>query len=156
MTEIAMRKVLARDVPPLTPILAAVDDAAAEDLAHVPHGKDVLIGVKVERNMVQFRKLWALAQKLSEACDFLHDKDEAMDFILIGCKHVRWVANPRTGLVFPVAKSISGPALEGDKFTRLYKRALWFICNEVLPGLDEGALRDEIEKMVAPRIMEAA
>ncbi|MGH7935712.1 MAG: hypothetical protein ACREF8_01725, partial [Chthoniobacterales bacterium] len=61
--EIAMRKMLAHDVPPLTPVLAAVDDAAAEDLAHVPQGKDVLIGVKVERNMVQFRKLWALAQK---------------------------------------------------------------------------------------------
>ncbi|MGH6725118.1 MAG: hypothetical protein ACREB8_01065, partial [Pseudolabrys sp.] len=106
----------------------------------------------VERNMVQFRKLWALAQKLSEACDFIHDKDEGMDFILIGCKHVRWVANPRTGLTFPVAKSISGSALDGDKFTRLYKRALWFICTEVLPGIDESALRDEIEQMCAPRI----
>jgi hypothetical protein len=154
VTEIAMRKVLARDVPPLTQVLAAVDDASSQDLALVPGGKDVLVKTKVDRNMVQFRRLWVLAQKLSEACSFLHDKDEAMDFILIGCKHVRWVANPKTGLVFPVAKSISD--LDGDRFARLYKRALYFICSEVVPGLDESALRAEIEQMVAPRIWEAA
>ena len=152
-----MRKVLARDLPPLTPVLAAVDEAASQDLGHVPSDHDVLINAKMKRSpqqLVQLRKMWALAQKLSEACDALHDKDEAMDFILIGSKHVRWVANPTTGNVWPMAKSIS--ELDGDQFARLYKRAMYFVCAKVVPGLDESALRSEIEQMVAPRIWEPA
>jgi hypothetical protein len=157
VTEIVMRKVLARDLPALTPVLAAVDEAASQDLAHVPGAQDVLVNAKMKRSpaqLVHLRKMWALAQKLSEACDALHDKDEAMEFMLIGCKHVRWITNPTTGNVWPMAKSIS--ELDGDQFDRLYKRALYFICTEVVPRLDESALRAEIEQMVAPRIWEPA
>ena len=142
-----MRKVLARDVSPSTPVLAAVDEIAGDEFGLLPYGKDVLITAKSPRNQRQHRLAWALAQKLSEACDFLHGAEDAMDYLKICCRHVKWITNPNTGTVFPVPKSISFASLDQAAFNRLFKRMVYVTCTEIVPGLPDNDLRDEIEKM---------
>lgn len=149
MTEIVMRKRGRR--------LEPVDPMSEEDMDHLPADRDLLVSAKAPRNLRQHRLAWALAQKLAEACDYLHDREDAMDYLKIRAKHVRMIAEP-SGKVHLIPRSIAFGSVDQVKFSRLFNRMVWVVCNEILPGLDEGALRAEIEAMVSgqTRHLEAA
>lgn len=140
-TELVMRRVGTK--------LEVVDQMSAEDLATLPRDKDLLVTVRAPRNPRQHRLAWALANKLSQCCEFLPDAETAMDFLKIKARHVKIVHNPGTGHVFLVPKSISFASVDQSAFNRLFNRMVWVVCNEIVPGLDEGQLRDEIEAMCA-------
>lgn len=142
MTEIIMRKKGGR--------LEPVDEVSADELSLVPADKDVLVTLRSPRNPKQHRLAWALATKLAECCTYLHDREDAMDFLKIKSRHVKIVQNPGTGHVFLVPKSIAFASVDQAAFNRLFNRMVWVVCNEIVPGLDEGQLRDEIESMCAP------
>lgn len=139
-TEIAMRREGNR--------LAPVDQIAADELGHVQIGKDVMVTVRAPRNIRQHRLAWALAQKISEACDWLHDREDAMDWLKIKSRHVKLLHNPVTGSVAVIPKSIAFASLDQAAFSRLLNRMIYVICSEIVPGLDENALRQEIMAMV--------
>lgn len=139
MIEIAMRRSGARLMP--------VDDHSAEDLIRVPADRDVLVKIVSQRNMKLLRFLWALAGKVADACDWLHDKDDAMDELKIRARHVKYLVNPTTGEVRIVPKSLS--KIDGAALNRLANRMVYVICRDIVPGLDESALRAEIVSMIA-------
>lgn len=130
--------------------LVPVDEISSDALMHVPGGKEVLVTVRAPRNPRQHRLAWALAQKVSEACDWLPDAESAMDWLKIRCRHVRIVHNPATGHSFIVPKSIAFASLNQQSFSRLLNRMVYVICSEIVPGLSEADLRSEIEAMVNP------
>lgn len=138
-TEIVMRRKGMR--------LEPVDQIAADDLASVPLDRDLIVTVKAPKNTKQMRFAWALAQKIADARDEIHDKDVAMDVLCEMTRHVKMVVNPVSGHAFMVRKSIS--ALDGAAFSRLLNRMVYVTVTEIVPGLDEGQLRDEIEAMIA-------
>lgn len=140
-TELVMRRKGAK--------LEVVDQMSAEDLASLPLDKDLLVTVRAPRNPRQHRLAWALANKLSQCCDFLPDAETAMDYLKIKARHVKIVHNPGTNHVFLVPKSIAFASVDQSAFNRLFNRMVWVVCNEIVPGLDEGQLRDEIEAMCA-------
>lgn len=139
MIEIAMRRSGARLLP--------VDDHSAEDLIRVPADRDVLVKIVSQRNMKLLRFLWALAGKVADACDWLHDKDDAMDELKIRARHVKYLVNPTTGEVRIVPKSLT--KMDGAALNRLANRMVHVICRDIVPGLDESALRAEIVSMIA-------
>lgn len=128
--------------------LAPVDPISEEDLATVPLGKDVLVTVKSPRNLRQFRLAWALAKKVSDACEFLPDSETAMDWLKIKARHVKIIQDPRTQQVAIIPKSIAFASLSQDAFKRVFDRMVYVVCAEIVPGLDEGKLRAEISAMV--------
>lgn len=140
-TEIVMRKKGGR--------LEPVDQVSADDLASIPNDKDLLVTVKSPKNLKQLRFIWALAQKIADALDG-YDKDTAMDLLCEQSRHVKIVFHPVTGRAFVTRKSLSN--LDGAALSRLINRMVYVACFEIVPGLDEGALRDEIEAMVAPSL----
>lgn len=146
MTELIMRKRGGR--------LEPVDVINANDLAALPSDKDLLVTVKAPKNLKQLRWMWVLAQKVADAVDGIHDKDDAMDLLCERARHVKMVVSPVTGHLFLVRKSLS--KLDGAALSRLMNRMVYVTCAEIIPGLDEGQLRDEIEAMVAPREREPA
>lgn len=129
--------------------LVAVDQIAADEVALIPAGQDVLVTAKVPRNVKQHRLAWALAEKVAEACDFLHDRDDGMEWLKIKARHVRMIQDPKTHQVAIIPKSIAFASLSQAAFSRVLNRMIWVVCNEILPGLDEGELRAELEKMTA-------
>jgi len=139
-TEIAMR----RDGSHLVPL----DEVSAEAVRQIPTTQDVLVTVKTPRNLRQFRLAWALAQMVSEAVDFLHDREDSMSWLKIKARHVRMIQNPRTKQVAIIPKSIAFASLSQDAFNRIFNRMVWVVCNEIIPGLQEGPLRAELEAMV--------
>ena len=128
--------------------LAPVDPLSEEEFQKLPLNKDLLVTAKSPRNLRQFRLAWALAHKVAEACDFLHDSEDAMDWLKIKSRHVKYIQDPRTKLVSIIPKSIAFASLSQDGFKRVLDRMVYVTITEIIPGLKESDLRAEIEKMV--------
>jgi hypothetical protein len=138
--EIPMR----RDGPHLVP----ADAVSAEMLQEVPMYTGVMVTVKVPRNIRQFRLAWALADIISKSVDWLQDRESSMDWLKIKCRHVRMIHDPRSGNVVIVPKSISFASLPQEGFARLLNRMIYVTTTEIIPGLQESALRAELETIV--------
>lgn len=139
MTELVMRKEGRR--------LVSVCQMSDEDMATIPNDKDLLVTVKAPRNLKQLRFAWALAQKIADARDDILDKDVAMDVLCEMTRHVKMVVNPVSGHAFLMRKSIG--TLDAAALSRLLNRMVYVTVAQIVPGLDEGQLRDEIESMVS-------
>lgn len=126
--------------------LIPVDDIAADDLVRVPANRDVMVKITSSRNMKLMRFLWALASKVADACDHLHDREDAMDELKIRVRHVKYITNPATGEVRIVPKSLT--KLDGPGLSRLADRMVFVICRDIVPGLNEETLRAEIMAMI--------
>jgi hypothetical protein len=136
--------------------LVPADDHAREIMEGVKDGQSVMVSVRKVRNPRQHRLAWALAQKVSEAVEWLHDREDAMDYLKIKARHVRMIVDPRTGEVTLTPKSIAFASCPQETFNRLFDRMCWIICNEVVPGMDESALRAEVLALVDGEPMQRA
>lgn len=128
--------------------LAPVDQMAEELLAKIPADKQVLVTAHLPRNINHHRLAWALATKVAEACDFLHDPEDAMEWLKLKARHVRFVVDHRSGETLIIPKSIRFASVDQQTFSRIFNRMVYVTVTEIIPGLDEGALRSEIEQMV--------
>lgn len=128
--------------------LVPIDEMSSEELARLPLRQQVLVKVTMPRNLRQHRLAWALATKISEACDWLHDREDAMSWLKIKARHVRYIHDTHSGETQIVPKSIRFAALDQMGFDRIFKRMVYVTVTEIIPGMDENALRAEIENMV--------
>lgn len=119
----------------------------ADDLATLPNDVELRVTITAPKNSKQLRFAWALAQKIADARDDILDKDIAMDVLCEMTRHVKMVVNPITNHAFLMRKSIGN--LDGPALSRLLNRMVYVTVTNIVPGLDEGQLRDEIEAMVS-------
>lgn len=136
-TELAMR----RDGNKLVPSNQMSD----EDMSRLPLGKELLVTVNVPRNLKQLKFVWALASKIADARDDILDKEVAMDVLCEMVRHVKIVVNPISGSAMMTRKSLR---IGQDEMSRLIDRMVFVTCSEIIPGLEEGKLRQEIAAMV--------
>jgi hypothetical protein len=129
--------------------LVPCNQTSEDDLANVAAKKPIMVSLSSPRNPKQFALAWALATKVAEACDFLHDKEDGMDWLKIKARHVKMITDPRTGNVAIIPKSIAFASLSQDAFKRVLDRMIYVTVTEIVPGMDEGKLRAEISAMVA-------
>src|ERR1700692_4057083 len=92
--------------------LVPVDEMSAEELARLPLRQQVLVKVTMPRHLRQHRLAWALATKIAEACDWLHDREDAMAWLKIKARHVRYIHNIHSGETQIVPKSIRFASLD--------------------------------------------
>ena len=130
--------------------LFPTDPMSADDFAALPSDRDVFVTTRSARNPRQHRFAWALATKLADACDFLHDKRDAMNLLCIKARHVSIVHDPKAKRTHFVPKSIAESEVDGVEFDRLLKRFVWIVVSDILPGLKESDLTREIEEMISP------
>jgi len=116
-------------------------------LKSVKDGEGILVHVHAPRNIKHFRKAWVLAKKVADNTDLL-DKDDAMEFLKIRARHVRFIADPDTGEVHIIPKSISWESLSVEHFNRVYDRFIHIIVTQIMPGIEEKALRKEIDDII--------
>lgn len=128
--------------------LVPIDQVAADMLAEVPSGTGVMVTVKVPRNLRQFRLAWALADIVAKSCDWLTDRESAMDWLKIKARHVRMIHDPLRNVTAIVPKSISFAALDQTGFARVLNRMIYVTTTEIIPGLEESSLRAELESIV--------
>ena len=128
--------------------LVPIDEMSSDELARIPLRQQVLVAVRVPRNIRQHRLAWALATKVAEACDWLHDREDAMAWLKIKARHVQYIHDHRNNETHIIPKSIRFAALDQMGFDRIFRRMVYVTITEIIPGLDEAALRIEIESMV--------
>ena len=121
---------------------------AAEDFAKIANGAEGLVSWTQPRNIRQFRLVWALAAKLADNYPDCLDRDDAMDLLKRRAKHIAFYAHPITGEVEFRTKSISWEKLSPENFSRTFKRMVWIITSELIPGMSDEALIAEIHEML--------
>lgn len=129
--------------------LFAESQIAEDDMALVPMGAEVRVEMATERNAAMLRFVWALAGIIADNTDAYLDRDDAMNGPLglkMRAHYCKPVVDPGTGEV--TLRPLSLKRLSNEAFARLCKRFIWVTCNQILPGMEDGLLRAEIEDMV--------
>lgn len=147
MDEMIMRKVRASSVGANSFVLVPVHEIYDDELSSIPQDTDLRIVANTPRNAKQHRLAWCLAKLVSESCDWLPDKDSAMDWLKIKARHVKIIQDPATEQIAIIPKSIAFASLSQQAFKRVLDRMIFITCAEIIPGLDEGDLRGELEAM---------
>ena len=142
MPELLMRKGTGHGIG-----LFPLNEMSEEELSAVSKDQ-LLVTIKTPRNPRQFALAWALATKVQEACDWLADKEDAMAYLKIKARHVKYIHDPRTEKTEIIPRSIAFASLSQDAFKRVLDRMIWVTVTEILPGIEESALRREIEAVV--------
>lgn len=152
MAEIAMRKVLAGSVGRGSYCLVPVDQMGAEDFGKIKAEADVFVQARTSLNMAKWRLFQALAVMVANAHPKCDDREDALTLICYGVRHVHTTYDPKTGKAIISRASTSPYGMSGEKFDRLFDRAMGYVLRELLPEIPASTLRDEIEKIVAPNI----
>jgi len=121
-----------------------------DDLASIKMNTDVTVTATQSRSIKQMRLAWALAKKIADS-GVLGDCDQrdAMNYLLLKARHVRYVTNTHRGgtETTPIVKSIRFASMDQTAFQRLMNRMLYIVDTEILPDMPEGSLRDDVERM---------
>lgn len=118
-----------------------------DDFRELPTGKDLVVRAHGARSPEQLAKAWVLAQKIADAT-WLHDKYDAMEWLKYKAHHFKWITDPTTGECVAKTKSIAFESLSQELFNRIFNRYVYVTCSEIIPGLDNTALRKSVEEMV--------
>lgn len=146
MTEMVMAKRGARRVD--EPGLFVTQAVSEDDFRELPSAHDLLVTARTARNPAQLAKAWVLAQKIADACDWLHDRESAMDWLKLKSRHAKMLVDPSTGEIALVPRSIAFGSLDQQSFNRLFDRFIYVTCSEIIPGVEQKALRKAIEEMM--------
>lgn len=126
-----------------------VDAIAAEEFANaVADRSEFMATCRRARSIKQHRWAWALAQKVAEAHPDLLDRDQAMHLLKLKARFVAVVVDPTNNRIHLIPKSIAWDKCPQEVFNRLMNRFVYIVVSELIPGMDEGDLRNEIEAMV--------
>ena len=136
MTKAAFAKTLSGTLEPL--------DAAAKDfMERLRPGAVAKVEVSRARNPRRFKLFWGLVKICQDNTDVSLSKEAWADYLKILGGHVEVVR--RKGQVIELPKSIAFASMPESEFADFINRLMHAIRTEVIPGLDEGALRRELE-----------
>jgi hypothetical protein len=147
MTEIMMTK---RKAMPGEVGLFVSAEIWEEDFATIKIGAECKAVVTVPANLVYLRYFWALCDKIADNCSWVLDKDDAKDKLLLKIRHAGCYFDPCKERWEVRSKSIAN--LSGDTWIRLLKRCSHAVTEHFIPGMPEGLLKAEIEKMISEKV----
>jgi hypothetical protein len=126
--------------------LFPANELAAEELALANDGTELWVRASSAKNTGQLKYVWALARLISQQVDGLHDIEDAMEYLCVKARFVKHTLNPVTGQLEITRKSMR--RLSQEAMRRLIKRFQHVTATEIVPGLKESTLRNELIKMV--------
>jgi hypothetical protein len=128
-----------------------IDSEIWEDaFSSIKLGAEVKAVVTVPGNLKYLKFFWALCDKLAHNCDWLVDKDDAKDKLLLEARHAAYFYDHIRKQSEIRSKSIAN--LSGDKWIRLLRRCSYAVATTFIPGMDENAMKAEIEKMISEKV----
>lgn len=126
--------------------LRPVDDKAREDLSKVKLGKSVLCEVKQARNPAQHRLYWGLIGLLHPNQSRYATQEQlsnAMKCAVGWCDEIEL----KDGRIMAIPKSISFANMPQSEFAEFFDKIMDLATTRIIPGLDKGALRTELEQI---------
>lgn len=135
-----------RGRPGLHPVTAHDDEA----LAAIPFGKEFTATLTQKRSLPQSRFYWALLGKVVANHSF-YARSEALHLWLKTRLGYVESIEFHDGTVHTRVSSTAFDKMDGFEMRRYMDLALTVLCDEVIPGMDEGALLYEVERMLGSR-----
>lgn len=130
--------------------LVPADPAALELVQSIKPGGSLWLRGNRARNPRRHRLFWALVQIIKENTDARQSPDAIADYLKIRGGHVEVFKRPG-GEVVEVPKSISFSRCSESEFKSFIDRLMDVIRTEIIPGLDEGDLRRELEAIAGDK-----
>lgn len=130
--------------------LEPADPAALDLIQSVKPGGSLWLRGNRARNPRRHRLFWALVQIIKENTDARQSPDAIADYLKIRGGHVEVFKRPN-GEVVEVPKSISFSKCSEGEFKAFIDRLMDVIRTEIIPGLDEGDLRRELETIAGEK-----
>jgi Protein of unknown function (DUF1367) len=129
--------------------LQAWDDEGSAALRKIPIGTGVRVTITRPRSVRHHRLLWALLKKCIEAGADYPSEDSLLAALKIRSGHCDIVRLP-SGQRHAQARSISFTALDQAAFNKVFDTFVKIIVAEILPGVTEDELRNEVLAMIEP------
>lgn len=132
-----------------------VDQAFVAELAKIPNGTGITVEVKRARNINHHRLYWGLVGKVWENLN--HDRYPSTDFLSDCIKISVGHCTPfemADGSIALIPKSISFAEMDQDQFAKFFDSVCKVVCERIIPGMDAGALKNEISSMVGIPVSE--
>lgn len=134
--------------------LAAQDDAARAYLRKLKLGDVVRCDVIRPRSVKYHRRFFGMLNTVWQACGDWQTVDELLVELKFraGLVDRQRVVDKATGEVLAEIikpRSISFAAMSDDEFREFVDRCIAIICTEMIPGLDDSVLREEVLRAVA-------
>jgi len=132
--------------------LVPASEAASEMLAKLRPGQIVRADVvkPAARSIRQHRLYWALCQRVAENSEALASAEQVSDLLKLSVGHCSLFEDMQ-GQVWKTPKSISFAKMGHEDFCRFFDAVIRVVATRILPGVEEDALRREIEEMIADR-----
>lgn len=115
--------------------------------ARLKIGKIYEVKMTMPRNPIFHAKFFALLNLAYENQEMFTDTRSFREFIT--SKAGYYIKTVTQNGVFVKAKSISFSAMDQVEFEKLYSDAIDAIIREVLPGVEEGELKEEVQQKLA-------
>lgn len=143
MTELVLRKRIAKPGEMGLFIESPVFQSEWESLRI---GAEVVAECTVPET-AKYRKFFhALCGMLADNCDWLTDKDDAKEKLLLECRHATYHHDRLRDRVEIKPKTTRN--LSSDQWIRLLRRASHAATTKFIPGMPENDLKKEIEQMI--------
>lgn len=129
--------------------LFPANELAEEDLKRLSPDRGTIVEATQPATADQRAFIWALAAKVADIVDGLHDKEDGMEWLCVRARHYRVIGHPIEGHVWYTRKSIRVSRAE---MSRLIDRMIHVVVTDLIPDMPEGNLRRDIEAMagIAP------
>ncbi len=123
--------------------LRPTDDSGIEALRKIGDGELVKVNWSRPRNIRFHRKFFAMLQIILANQEHYKSMDDLLDVCKLRIGHVRIVETAKGIERFPA--SISFASMDETEFSAFYDRAVDWVLQEVLPGLQRQHLDTEVE-----------
>lgn len=126
-----------------------------EEWTSLPLDTEVKAECTVPANLKYLKFYWALVGKIVENSpeDRFLDKESCSDELKLAARHFKAVHDPLRGKTELKPRSIAN--LSADTWIRLLRRCTHIVITQYLPGMEESALKAEIEKMLGMDVFAA-
>jgi hypothetical protein len=133
--------------------LEAADEAAIQTLRKVSQGSEVLAEIRRPRKLNQHRKWRKILDVVWQSCGTFETIDALHNDIKfrVGFVTRQKVVDFQTGELLAeiiVPKSTSFASCDQDEFESYMEAAIRAICEQIVPGMDDGLLREEIYRAI--------
>ena len=123
--------------------LFPVDETGEVVIRKFTPGEVVSIDVKRPRNVAFHRKFFAMLNIILQNQDAFKSIDDLLELTKLRTGHCHTVLT-KAGEV-KITDSISFAAMDQDAFNAFYQRACAWVCSEVIPGLSQQDLDEEVQ-----------
>lgn len=127
--------------------LAPADDAAQAALAKIKFGAEVQVEIKRPRNIQFHRKFFAMLNLVYENQEHYPSVDALLTVCKIATGHSEAIKT-KFGIVY-LPKSISFAKMTAHEFDEFYGRAVSWVIEEVIPGLERSQLDSEVAEKLS-------